>query len=172
MAMLQNRHRIPFKIPQPDAWTSKFGDYVEKVVRGLVGVEDDTVVFQHQMRTTSTSMSSLATTTDASDPEEIRIPLVALASVHSRGWFRRKVTITANDMRLLAQIPGSDGERIVLTFGWRDRHLADELVTTLQFKLSDLGMARLDDQIQRLEADSVPMLPDATRESSKESDSA
>lgn len=151
MAKYQNRQRIPFKIPQGESWTKGYSDYVEEVVRGVVGLEGDDLVVQFQLHVIETSMSTMGKTKEAHEVEEVRIPLASLASVHKRGWFRRKVTIAANDMTPLSRVEGADGERLVLTFGWRDRHAADELVTALQFALGDLGMARLDHQIAELE---------------------
>lgn len=149
--MQQNQRRVAFKLTVPDAEELSMTSMVEKEVRGLMELTDDGLVLQFQEARTETSLSGLSVTAEASDVTELRVALDRLASAHIRGWWGRTVTLVSNDLTLFAGLPGAPGDRIVLKFRRRDRVAAQDLVTRLQFALSDLGMEHLDDHIRRLE---------------------
>jgi hypothetical protein len=154
--VIQNRQRIPFTIPRASGDELTMTTMVERQSQGLVGLEGDTLVLQFQTTTKETSMTSLAVKTEASDVTELRIPLDQLATVSSRGWWGRRVTLAANDLSVFSDVPGARGEQVTLRFKWRDRAAADDLVTALSFELSDLGHARLDRRIRELEGEASP----------------
>ena len=152
--MFQNQCRIPFTMTVEDDETEyavSGMSMTEKQVQGLVGVEEDEIALQYRVTTTETSISDLETLVDRSGVTELRLPLSQIASAEIRGWWSRRIILQANDLELFEQVPGSRGVTLVLSVARKNRALADDLVASLQMQLSDIGMARLDERIRRLE---------------------
>ena len=145
-----NRRMLPFTIQQGIELDASLSGTEERV-RGLVGLEDGALVLQFQITSTKTSMMSMEVTKEVSDVQELRIPFDDLAGVRVRGRWGRRLTLTANDMNAFKDVPGAKGERVDLTFARADRDDADALGASLGHALSDLGLARLDERIAKLE---------------------
>ena len=75
-----NRRMLPFTIQQGLELDASLSGTEERV-RGLVGLEEGTLVLQFQVTSTKTSMTSMEVTKEVSDVQEIRIPFDDLAGV-------------------------------------------------------------------------------------------
>lgn len=151
---MQNRQRIPFQIALGDE-IEKLTTSTSRSVSGLVGLEADHLVLQYQTTTATTSMETMATHREVSPVTELALPFPALAVAELSGRWGRRLGITVNDLRLLDGVPGARGERLTLKFKRRDREAADALGQELQQMLADLGLARLEREIEHLERPAI-----------------
>lgn len=167
---MQNQQRIPFKVALAGGAEYGLSEMVEREANGLIGLDGDRVVLQVQITTTATSMTTMKVDTDVSDVDERFIPLQSLASVQIAGRWGRKMTLTANDLRVFHDVPGAQRGTLVLRFKRAQREAVDDLATRLQFALSDLGLATLDRRIEALESEGALPNPDSQQlESGSES---
>ena len=161
---LQNQQTVPFWIPAADG--ESLDDMLASdlsgtpAATGLLGLEDGHLHIQWSKRAPGASLSFWKTlsggeTSSSSEPRrivsEISIPLADLASAQVKGRWGRTIRLTTNALSHFADIPGVRGHELTLKVARRHREDAERLVHDLQMRLSDLGLARLDGEIARLE---------------------
>ena len=153
------RKPIPFKVkarhPREDEIMSMTGLMsAERAFAGLLRMEGDEIVLQfrvHDYTLDMTAMGGMKQETDTSEAHEIRVPLDRLGSVEMKGWWRGKLILTSLDLTTFEALGVTDG-RLVLTVARKVKPDAAELATALAFRLSDMELAGIDEDIRRLES--------------------
>jgi hypothetical protein len=153
------RKPIPFKVkarhPREDEIVSITGlRSAERAFAGLLRIEGDEVVLQFRAHDYTLDMTTLGGNnheTDTSEAHEIRVPLIQLGAVEMKGWWRGKLILTSLDLTTFEALGVTDG-RLVLTVARKIKPEATELATALAFRLSDMELAGIDEDIRRLES--------------------
>ncbi len=153
------RKPIPFKVkarhPREDEIMSMTGLMsAERAFAGLMRMEGDELVLQfraHDYTLDMTSLGGMKQETDTSEAHEIRVPLSQLGAVEMKGWWRGKLTLTSLDLTTFEALGVTDG-RLVLTVARKVKPDATDLATALAFRISDMELAGIDEDIRRIES--------------------
>lgn len=153
------RKPIRFKVrtahPREGDVTAMTGSMsAERVIRGLLRLEGDDVVLQFRVLDHVLDFTGLrggtGESTEAGEAQEIRVPLSRLGDVRMRGWWWGKLTLTSTDLTTFEDLGSHDG-RVTLTIPRRMKADAADFATALAFKLSDLELEGIDEEMRRLE---------------------
>ena len=168
----QNQRRVPFTVPY-DATTAMNAMMSDDMMAtatnlavGLIGLEHDHVVLQVKFERPGGNKpgqpkglrwwllgrhDSQELVRTGTGIHTIQIPLPDLGAAHIKGWWNRVILLTTNDLTHFEELTWASADTLKLNVARKHRSAAEDLVHELQMRLSDLGMARLDERIVQLE---------------------
>lgn len=148
------RKPIPFKMkvehPRADetfAMTELMS--ASRSIEGLLRMDGDDMVLQFRVHDYVLDVN-MKQEKDTSEAHEVRVPLASLAEAKLKGWWRGKLVLTSMDLTTFEALGCTDG-RVVLTVPRAAKPDAAELATALAFRISDMELAGIDEDIRRLE---------------------
>lgn len=128
---------LPFKI------TKLFSDLAE--AHGLITLEGDFLRMEFQTQDAILGVLK-------SQLKEIEIPVQELNSViYEKKLFGTKIILRANKLTTLSRVPGHQKGQVVLEISRKDRELAERLSSSLDMKITEMNLNRLDKELDDLE---------------------
>ncbi|MBN2092023.1 hypothetical protein JW964_20565 [candidate division KSB1 bacterium] len=128
---------LPFKI------TNLFSDLAE--AHGLVSIEGDYLRMEFQTQDAILGLLK-------SQLKEIKIPIQELNSaIYQKKLFGTKIILRANKLSTLSRVPGHQKGQVVLEISRKDRDQAEQLVSSLDMKITEMNLRRLDKELDDLE---------------------
>lgn len=131
---------LPFSIPDV------YGGLAE--VRGLLKADDQTLTLDFETKDSVLELFRL-------DTKVICVPLAQVTAFEFKeGWFTRRITIRANSLEALRQVPGARGAEVRLKVRRENVEIARECVSRIQMVLANLSVKNLLAAVER-RADAV-----------------
>ncbi len=128
---------LPFKI------TNLFSDLAE--AHGLVNMEGDFLRMEFQTQDAILGLLK-------SQLKEIRIPIQELNSaIYQKKLFGTKIILRANKLTTLSRVPGHEKGQVVLEISRKDRDIAEQLTSSLDMKITEMNLSRLDKELDDLD---------------------
>jgi hypothetical protein len=128
---------LPFKI------TNLFSDLAE--AHGLVTMEGDFLRMEFQTQDAILGLLK-------SQLKEIRIPIQELNSaIYQKKLFGTKIILRANKLTTLSRVPGHEKGQVVLEISRKDRDIAEQLTSSLDMKITEMNLSRLDKELDDLD---------------------
>lgn len=110
-----------------------------RVARGLLSLVGEELLFEFQVTDAFLELFN-------SDVEEVRIGLSDLQSVEYRkGWFGSKIVLEVRSLRVLEDIPGTEGAECVLKIKRKNRIDAEKLVSRIRLTISEMRLKDLEE---------------------------
>jgi hypothetical protein len=133
---------VPFTLKrQETTYASSRWEQVDTVVRGLLRLDDDELVFQWREEDTVTQ-GGFGYSQEKSESEvmEKRVPLAALRSarLQRRLWLFTDLVLAAADLRAFAGVPGrrGSGTELAVRIARADRSAAADLASSIELALA------------------------------------
>lgn len=129
---MYQRTRLPFFID------NLYGGFAK--VNGILTANRQSLLLEFQV--TDNVLGGLL----KGQPKEIRLPLEAVASVeYKQNWFQARFYLRVYRLQDLANVPNAEGGEAKLSIKRKDRKLARSLVSSLNLQLSEIRLARMDE---------------------------
>jgi hypothetical protein len=128
--------RLTFNLQKPSQDHATGGSFAWSTfkVHGVLQVDEDRVVLEWAVTESSGKVDGVDVKMDVKElpVEAVELPIERLyeAKAHT-GWWKPRVTLIANDLRLFQGIPGVEGTGLQLYIARADRALAEHAVDSI-----------------------------------------
>ncbi|HEX8692077.1 MAG TPA: hypothetical protein VF746_06645 [Longimicrobium sp.] len=138
---------VPFTLRRQELTSAALKwEQVDTVVRGLLRLDDDDLVFQWREEASVQRWGGgggYSREKSESEVMEKRVPLAALRSARlkRRWWLLADLALAAADLRAFEGLPGGRGSELVVRVARADRSAAADLASGIELALADRLLA-------------------------------